>query len=254
MTNFMTISPISAFSDNYIWLLTQGNNAWFVDPGESAPVETALQQQNLTLQGILITHHHWDHTGGVADLLAARSIPVWGPETCECVTHPVKEGDMVLVFNSTFKVIAVPGHTLDHLAYYSESEEALFCGDTLFSAGCGRLFEGTAKMMLQSLNKLAKLPKNTKVYCAHEYTLSNLKFALAVEPNNKAIKDRIKKVELLRSNQKPSLPSSIEIELETNPFLRSNTPSVQQAAQNINASLINQSEIFATIRSWKDNF
>ena len=263
----MEIIPIPAFFDNYIWLLRppssspDSNKVWVVDPGDAAPVASYLKEQGLELAGILITHHHGDHVGGVSRLCEEDSIPVYGPnnEQIPHVTHKLNEGDQINIDSLTFNIIDVPGHTAGHIAYYCEHNDAgtpiLFCGDTLFAAGCGRLFEGTPEQMFESLNKLASLPSDTAVYCTHEYTESNLKFAEAVEPGNTDIQERIRTTQETRSQSKPSLPSSILKELATNPFLRCNEPSVvASATQHAGKSLDAGVETFAAIRGWKDNF
>lgn len=210
------IKPIKSLKDNYIWsIIDQSSHTTvIVDPGEAKPVEDFLQKQGLSLTGILLTHHHWDHTGGVEDLLEHHPAPVFGPKG-------LAEGEIVHIhgFPLDFEVLTIPGHTLDHIAFYTPG--MLFCGDTLFSAGCGRVFEGTAPQMYAALMKLATLPDETKVYCAHEYTLNNLRFAETIEPDNKAIQERIRLVSELRNQDKPSLPSTIKIEKLINPFFRS---------------------------------
>lgn len=257
----MNIHPIPAFEDNYIWLFHApgSRNAYVVDPGDVAAVESALTEMNLSLAGILVTHHHFDHTGGIAQLTANRYIPVIGSTTsrCELITHPVSEDDCITLDDGmVFRVIEVPGHTLDHIAFYSDKSKALFCGDTLFMAGCGRLFEGTPEQMLESLEKLAALPPDTQVYCTHEYTLSNFKFAQAVEPDNRAIETAIAKAQKQRNNQQPTLPSTIAAELAHNPFLRSSVSDVAEAAaRRLNTSdELSKTDVFAAIRSWKDVF
>ena len=256
----LTVEPIPAFNDNYIWLLydTDSRRAFVVDPGDAAPVMAVLSEQKLTLSGILITHHHFDHVGGLAELRAAYEPVVYGPHNpaIDGIDHRLGAGDRIEVLGRTFSVMTVPGHTLDHIAYYHESKQPLlFCGDTLFAGGCGRLFEGTPPMMLASLESLAALPGNTLVYCAHEYTLANLAFARAVEPENSALQERIAQAELTRANNTPTVPSSLSLELETNPFLRC-------AEQNLLDSLASQgkltadntADVFALVRAWKDNF
>ena len=257
----MKISPIPAFTDNYIWQLNDGSHAFVVDPGDAKPVIQFLEDNKLSLAGILLTHHHWDHTGGIKDLLDLwPGIPVYGPasENIPEVTHPLKEDDTCQVLGETFQIIDVPGHTSGHIAYYNEQEkdhDILFCGDTLFSSGCGRLFEGTAAQMYESLSKLKALPAETLVYCTHEYTTANLKFAHAVEPDNADIAARIKEVEALRAQDLPSVPSTLGLELRVNPFLRWDQPGVIASANERSETLCTEPvEVFATIRAWKDHF
>ncbi len=237
------IRAIPAFQDNYIWIIesTATASAIVVDPGDAEPVIAWLRQQQFKLAAILITHHHHDHTGGIVPLLqfAAQSqqdpVTIFGParESITGVSHPVHEGDTISIATTQhrFRVIDVPGHTRGHVAYVAErsenpdlQESAVFCGDTLFAAGCGRLFEGTAEEMFRSLEKLARLPPETKVYCTHEYTLANLRFAVAVLPEHQAIKDRLYRVQAQRTNGQITLPSTIAIERQTNPFLLCQSP------------------------------
>lgn len=215
--------PIPAFSDNYIWLFAQDGKAWVVDPGEAAPVLQILRENNLQLAGILLTHHHADHTGGVTELLQHYPVQVYGPcnsPASNLISHPLQGGSHISLGEIKFTVIATPGHTLDHIAFYSTEEKILFCGDTLFSAGCGRVFEGTNEQMHQSLLKLAELPDDTKVCCAHEYTLSNLRFAIAAEPSNPDIDAYRNQCEVMREKNQPTLPSTVGLEKRINPFLR----------------------------------
>lgn len=222
------IIPIPAFEDNYIWLLHNGLSALVVDPGDATPVLETLKKLKLSLSYILITHHHADHIGGVDALINAfPKVQVFAPKNARFTFKhtAVSEPECITLPNFThigaplqFNVIDVPGHTLDHIAYYAEP--MLFCGDTLFSAGCGRLLEGTPQQMYHSLQKLANLPQNTGVYCTHEYTLKNLQFALTIEPDNLALQKRHSEVRALRLQQQSSLPSTLAIELATNPFLR----------------------------------
>lgn len=256
----INVRPIRAFNDNYIWLLEDGSDqAVVVDPGEADPVTKALSSQNLTLAGILVTHHHFDHTGGVASLASTWACPVYAPENpaIDAVTQRVSAGDTVDVLGCRFEVLAVPGHTLDHIAYFRSGEAPLlFCGDTLFAGGCGRVFEGTFPMMFESLQRLAALPDETRVYCAHEYTLANLAFAQAVEPDNAELLERIAHARELREQDKPTVPSLLSTERATNPFLRCSQDSVLQglAAAGRQAETGRPQDRFAELRQWKDSF
>jgi hydroxyacylglutathione hydrolase len=255
----MLIEPIAAFTDNYIWCLHDGISAWVVDPGEATPVLRFLAANQLTLQGILITHHHHDHIGGIDELRQAfPDLTIYGPHNpvISGLDKHVAESDTVKVFGHSFSVLEIPGHTLDHIAYYAADSNPpmLFCGDTLFAAGCGRMFEGTPPQMLTSLQKLAQLPSATAVYCGHEYTVANLRFAQAVEPDNIAIRERAALTATQRAEQRPTLPSNIGLELATNPFLRGQTPSVLAAARQHGLLSENPAAIFAALRSWKDQF
>lgn len=255
----MRVSPIPAFTDNYIWALHTSNSGVFVvDPGDAVPVEEFLQAHKLQLNGILITHHHADHTGGIRALCEDRQIPVYGPAQSGIrgITHAVADGDLVSLPNNSLTVIAVPGHTLDHIAYLFDSPDdtpALFCGDTLFAGGCGRLFEGTAEMMYTSLRRLGALPDATRVFCAHEYTVNNLRFALKAEPDNTALAERLKAELEKRQQNLPTLPSTILQEQRTNPFLRCHIASIRaNVGQNMAQSLLSDVETFACLRRWKD--
>ncbi|MFT4861335.1 MAG: hydroxyacylglutathione hydrolase [Pseudohongiellaceae bacterium] len=255
------IHPIPAFDDNYIWLFANPaeKSACVVDPGEAAPVEEYLSRHGLQLTEILVTHHHADHVGGLARLIERYSPRVTGPESSgiKGISNYVLEGDSISVFDTAFSVIEVPGHTLDHIAYYSSNNghPIVFCGDTLFAAGCGRLFEGTPQMMQQSLAKLTQLDQETALYCAHEYTLANLKFAVAADPNNAQLNARVTAEQAKRQADQPTLPSSIGLELATNPFLRCNLQSVQQnVALKTNTTQAGELETFTQLRRWKDNF
>lgn len=252
----LKITPIPAFTDNYIWAISHNHQLIVVDPGASAPVQRYLQDKQMQLSGILVTHWHPDHTGGIAELVRQYAVPVYGPQSEHIpdVTQVLADGDTIEVLDIQLQVLAVPGHTLDHLAYYSEEAESLFCGDTLFAAGCGRVFEGTAAMMLSSLEKLAKLPERTFIYCAHEYTLSNLRFALEVEPDNQALQQRLIDCEKLRAEGKVSLPSTLNEELMTNPFLRVQEESVITQALNQGAHSASAVDVFSCLREWKNHF
>ena len=256
----LRVSPIRAFSDNYIWLIRgqrDASSVAVVDPGDAAPVLRALHEQNLKLAAILITHHHPDHIGGVTQLVEKFSPAVFGPasETIPGSPTKLRDGDSVDLkeMGLRFSVLDVPGHTAGHIAYVGHG--ALFCGDTLFSAGCGRLFEGTAEQMHRSLAKLSALPPNTLVYCTHEYTLSNLKFAAAVEPSNLDLQAYTKRCRELRDQDRETLPSNIGLEHSVNPFLRTSCESVKRAAEaHAGRALQSDTEVFATVRAWKDGF
>ena len=254
---------VPAFSDNYIWLLQAGRGeAFVVDPGDAAPVLRALAQHALRLSGILLTHHHPDHVGGVDALLCELGpLPVYGPRgsPATCIDQALDDDDSIDVLGYEARILAVPGHTLDHIAYFiaacAESPPLLFCGDTLFAGGCGRVFEGDPRMMHASLSRLAELPAQTQVYCAHEYTLSNLRFARAVEPDNLALRDRQLADEARRERGEPTVPSTICLERETNPFLRCATRGVRSSAMTrCDTELGSADEVFAVLRSWKDTF
>jgi hydroxyacylglutathione hydrolase len=254
------VSPVRAFSDNYIWLIrapADPGAAVVVDPGDDRPVEDALQQQGLRLGAILVTHHHADHVGGVGALVARHGAPVFGParEKLPCAAQALDDGGTVALehLGLRFNVMSVPGHTLGHIAYAGHG--ALFCGDTLFSAGCGRLFEGTPAQMLASLDRLSALPDETQVYCAHEYTLSNLRFAAAVEPGNPQVGAALAAVRQSRERDEITLPSTLGRERHINPFLRCREPAVRAAAeQHAGHALPGTVDVFATVRRWKDGF
>ena len=255
----MYLIPIPAFSDNYLWLLHDGRRALIVDPGDAGPVQRALQENGLELASILVTHHHPDHTGGVAELHQATGAPVYGParEAIPGPFQPLQDGETVQVLGLNFQVIDVPGHTAGHVAFYTpdmDGRPLLFCGDTLFSGGCGRLFEGTPAQMLASLDRLAVLPGTTRVCCAHEYTLSNLRFALAVEPDNSELIGYHARCAALREQGQPTLPTTLAQELLINPFLRTRQATVMAAARRFDPAAHDDNTVFAAIRQWKNQF
>ncbi|MEW9796524.1 hydroxyacylglutathione hydrolase [Alteromonas sp. CYL-A6] len=254
----MTITPVRAFTDNYIWCLHNAAHAIVVDPGDAEPVLSFCREHGLKLAAILITHHHGDHTGGIRKLVSAfPDIPVIGPRGNHIrgITKSVAQGDTLSlpIFKMSFSVLEVPGHTLDHIAFFGHG--VLFCGDTLFSAGCGRLFEGSPEQMVHSLNKLMRLPDDTLVYCTHEYTQANLRFALTVDSDNADLKRYAQWVAEQRDQDAPSLPSTVQKEKAINPFLRYNTEGVAEAVrQHSSDSLHDDIAVFAALRRWKDEF
>lgn len=254
--------PIPALTDNYIWALRRGDQALLVDPGEAQPALQWLAAHGLQLAAILLTHHHADHVGGVKDILDQHPAPVWGPakERLPVCDIRVKQDDVVHIpsMNLRLKVLDIPGHTAGHVAYYGENEVQqgfVFCGDTLFAGGCGRLFEGTPTQMLESLDKLAALPTHTLICCAHEYTQSNLRWALEVDSGNLPLQQRWQDTCILRDQEQATVPSTLETELATNPFLRTRQATIMQAAEHYAGHPLNDAvEVFAQLREWKNTF
>jgi len=253
----INIEPIEAFSDNYIWLLTTNEGSIVIDPGESNNLLKILEKKDLDLKAIFITHHHYDHTGGIEEILSKNSVDVYGPNNnINLINVKVSNESKINLLGIEFEVIEIPGHTLDHIAFFSENNgnPILFCGDTLFAGGCGRVFEGTFEQMYDSLSILKKLPLNTKVYSGHEYTESNLKFANSVEPLNQKLISRYNEVIENRKRGLPTLPTTIELELETNPFFRVDQNEIQKLISDKFNTPRNNKDIFTAMRQWKDNF
>jgi hydroxyacylglutathione hydrolase len=253
----ITVTALPAFSDNYIWLLSTGAaECAVVDPGDAEPVRRALLRDGLELAYILLTHHHADHIGGAPALAAVSGAQVFGPHDHRIPgqSRSFAEGERVDLprLGLTFEVLEIPGHTSSHIAFFGHG--CLFCGDTLFSVGCGRLFEGSPEQMQESLDKLAALPANTRVFCGHEYTLSNCDFALQVDPDNQALQRRASAAEAARAAGRSTLPSELGEELAVNPFLRSRAPAVVRAARQRNPQAGPGSSTLAEIRAWKDHF
>jgi len=253
----LNVLTVPAFQDNYLWLIHDGEHAVAVDPGDAAPIVAALEQHRLSLVAILLTHHHADHVGGVPALLERFDVPVYGPrrDPIAQVTRALDEGDTVTLppLKLNLSVLDVPGHTRGHIAYFASEQRWLFCGDTLFAGGCGRLFEGTPAQMIDSLDKLAVLPDDTRVYCAHEYTLSNLRFALAAEPGNRALQERIEVEKQRRDRGEPTVPSTIATEKATNPFLRFREAAIGDMLRQQQRLAGNDPvATFAALREWKN--
>lgn len=255
----VSIVPVASLKDNYIWtIINQPHRcALVVDPGAAFPVIEHLQRYQLNLTAILITHHHWDHTNGIAELNALYKVPVVGPigENIPSMTLSVQDNEVITLSPDfpSYQIMAIPGHTLGHIAYYTHG--SLFCGDTLFAAGCGRLFEGTTLQLYTSLQKISRLPEDTKIYCAHEYTLANLHFAHLVEPSNQDIIHRIEHTRQLLEKNQPTLPSTLKEEKMTNPFLRCHSPEIIANTEfHIEKKLSTSLEVFSALRQWKDHF
>lgn len=257
------IIPIPAFKDNYIWALSDGQHVIVVDPGDAAPVRAYLEQHQLRLAAILCTHHHSDHTGGICELVQVYNAPVYGPqhEDIPCLSHALGEGDTVRIDapDVVFEIWDIPGHTRGHIAYLFRDAGMLsvFCGDTLFGCGCGRLFEGTPAQLHHSLQRLAALPANTRVYCTHEYTEANIRFALSCEPGNPQLQQRKLDAHVLRTQGLPTLPSNIALENATNPFLRCNEPEIIRNVERHHGSRLAPADELATfsaLRAWKNVF
>jgi hydroxyacylglutathione hydrolase len=252
-----TIIPIPAFADNYIWVIRHEGKAAVVDPGDATPVIEYLDREGIVLTAVVNTHHHGDHVGGNRALLERWPVPVFGPanEQIPGRTHALVEGQTIDLpgIGLAFSVLDIPGHTSGHIACFGNS--MVFCGDTLFAAGCGRLFEGTPAQMVSSLDKLAALAPDTRVYCGHEYTVSNLRFALAVEPQSEALRARLARDQARRDRGEPTLPSTIAEERVTNPFLRSAEPAIRAAAvRHAGRDLPDRVSVFAELRAWKNAF
>ncbi len=255
--SMLKVLAVPAFDDNYLWLIHDGQHAAVVDPGDAAPILAALRTHQLSLVAILLTHHHADHIGGVPRLLQHFTVPVFGPasEHIPAITQPLVEGDVVTIpqLGLSLSVLDVPGHTRGHIAYVDADRDWLFCGDTLFAGGCGRLFEGTPAQMTSSLAKLAALPDATQVFCAHEYTLSNLRFAQAVEPGNTDVKARIVREQAKRAANEPTVPSTIGLEKSTNPFLRYREPAIiERLSEENRLNTLEPIDAFAALREWKN--
>ena len=252
----LSVEPIKAYTDNYIWLVSTNEGSIVVDPGESKQILNLIETNKIDLKGVLITHHHYDHTNGLLDLTNKINLEVYGPKKIEGINNIVEEFDKFSLIGIDFEVIEIPGHTLDHLAFFSSNNKdpILFCGDTLFAGGCGRVFEGTFEQMFKSLKKISNYPKETKIFCGHEYTLSNLKFALEVDEDNKQLADEYINVKKLISSDIPSLPTNLNKELKVNPFLRCNEINIKNKVIDKFDIIDDELEIFTALRKWKDNF
>ena len=253
----LSVKPIKAYQDNYIWLVSTNEGSIVVDPGESKKILNLIDNNEIDLKGVLITHHHFDHTNGLSDLLNERGLEVYGPKNnVNGINNIVKNNYKFKFIGIDFEVIEIPGHTLDHIAFYSfnDGEPILFCGDTLFSGGCGRVFEGTFDQMFIALKKISKYPKETKIFCGHEYTLSNLKFALAVDENNEDLIEEYDNIKNIVDSGNPSLPTILEKELKINPFLRCDNHHIKNKIVSKFNTSDNELEVFCALRQWKDDF
>jgi hydroxyacylglutathione hydrolase len=253
----LRVIPLRAFADNYVWTIRDARRAAVVDPGDAGPVVDYLEREKLELVAILNTHHHADHVGGNAGLLVRWKVPVYGPHDDRIgeVTQRLRDGEHCVLphFGIEFRVLEIPGHTRTHIAFYGGG--MLYCGDTLFAVGCGRLFEGTPRQMHESLSRLMQLPDTTQVYCGHEYTLSNIRFAKAADPDNSALRELEARATMLRDRGLPTLPSTIGQEKATNPFVRCDDPNVMASASKYaGRPLTDPVSVLATIREWKNRF
>ncbi len=255
----MLVTPIPTFQTNYIWLIhcPGTNDAWVVDPGDDQPVIDFLNANSMTLKGILITHKHWDHVSGLPGLTARYSVPVYGPHNSpvQALTHRLREGDTIGLGRITVKVLETPGHTDDHIVYYSAGTNMLFCGDTVFSAGCGRLFDGTLEAMYDAILRIRSLPDETVIYCAHEYTMQNLEFAQAVEPSNDALVRHRLWCQHAIEQRRPTLPTTVQLEKLINPFMRCDVAEVQRTASDRVTGVTGKPfETFKVLREWKNRY
>ena len=253
----LSVEPIKAFTDNYIWLVSTNEGSIVIDPGESKNIQKLIDNKTIDLKGILITHHHYDHTNGLSELVKKNELEVYGPvNNIDGINHRLTDKDKISIIGIDFDVISIPGHTLDHIGFYSANANnpILFCGDTLFAGGCGKIFEGTYEQMFHALKKITKLPTNTNIYCGHEYTLSNLKFALEADDTNKELIEEFKKVKNKINSNIPSLPTTLDKELKVNPFLRCDNINIQNKIIEKFKVSNNELEVFTALRKWKDNF
>ena len=253
----LSVEPIKAFTDNYIWLVSTNEGSIVIDPGESKNIQKLIDNNTIDLKGILITHHHYDHTNGLSELVKKNDLEVYGPvNNIDGINHRLNDKDKISIIGIDFDVMSIPGHTLDHIGFYSANADnpILFCGDTLFAGGCGKIFEGTYEQMFHALKKITKLPTNTNIYCGHEYTLSNLKFALEADDTNKELIEEFKKVENKINSNIPSLPTTLDKELKVNPFLRCDNINIQNKIIEKFKVSNSELEVFTALRKWKDNF